>query len=363
MHFANLYADDLPSARGPVSETFDALFDWHYGAEKQELLGLYTKGKRKQWDADERIDWSLEIDHDNPQGLPEEIFPLFGSDIWAKLTQKEKADLRRHYQSWTVSQFLHGEQGALFCASKIVQQVPDMEAKFYGATQVMDEARHVEAYRRLIEKYGITYSISGPLDTLLKQVLSDNRWDMTYLGMQVVIEGLALAAFAMVRDHSNNPLTKAVNAYVMEDEARHVAFGRLSLRDYYPQLTEAERKEREEFLVEACYLMRDRFRAEQVWEHMGFDVKACVDFIEQSQVMQIFRTNLFTRIVPVVKDIGLWGDKVQKAYADMGVLGFADLDITALQNRDEQIAEEMDARRAYVEGVIAGEQERPAAAE
>lgn len=353
MSLMSHYVNAPEETHGPVTETFDALFDWRYQNERQDLLGLYSKGKQKQWDADTRIDWSQEIDHDNPQGVPEEIFPIYGSDIWNKLTDKEKANARRHYQAWTVSQFLHGEQGALFCASKIVQQVPDLEAKFYGATQVIDEARHVEAYKRLLEKFGVAYKITGPLDTLLQDVLSDKRWDMTYLGMQVVIEGLALAAFAMVRDHSKNPLTQAVNAYVMEDEARHVAFGRLSLRDYYPQLTQAERDEREEFLVEACYHMRDRFRADEVWDSLGFDREACIAFQEQSQSMQMFRTNLFSRIVPVVKDIGLWGEKVQKAYADMGVLGFANLDIDALQGRDEQIAQELDARGAYVDGVIA----------
>ena len=135
MTFIDLYADDLPSSHGPVEETFDALFDWRYSDQKQDLLGLYTKGKRKQWDADVRIDWSQELDHENPQGLPEAIFPLHGFETWEKLNAKEQAEVRRHYQAWTVSQFLHGEQGALLSASKIVQQVPDLEAKFYGATR------------------------------------------------------------------------------------------------------------------------------------------------------------------------------------------------------------------------------------
>lgn len=130
--------------------------------------------------------------------------------------------------------------------------MPDLDAKFYASTQVIDEARHVEVYKRLLGKFGVAYPMTRPLQQLLEQVLRDPRWDMTYLGMQVVIEGLALAAFARIRDTAQSSLASAVNAYVMEDEARHVAFGRLSLRDYYPQLTQAERDEREEFLVEAC---------------------------------------------------------------------------------------------------------------
>ena len=361
MTLTSTYLEPPAESRWAVEEDFSAVFDWTYGQNRAELLGLYAKGKRKQWDAEDRIDWRQELDPENPQQIPDHFFPLAGSDIYARMTPVEQAQARLHYQAWTNCQFLHGEQGALFCASKIVSQVPDMEAKFYAATQTMDEARHVEAYERLINKFGIAYEISPPLKTLLEQVLRDRRWDMTYLGMQVVIEGLALAAFAMIRDHAQNPLARQVNAYVMQDEARHVAFGRLSLRDYYPELTQAERDEREEFLVEACYLMRDRFQAREVWDRLGLDADACVAWLEQSQGMQLFRANLFSRIVPVVKDIGLWGEKVQSAYRDMGVLGFADTDIGALAENDERVADALDERQAYVDDVIAAGRDATAA--
>src|SRR6266850_806833 len=237
-------------------------------------------------------------------------------------------------------------QGALLCASKIVQQVPSIDAKFYAATQVMDEARHVEVYARLLhEKFELAYPITPTLKALLDNVLTDARWDMTYLGMQVLIEGLALAAFASIRDHAKNPLAAAVNAYVMEDEARHVAFGRIALRDYYPQLTDAERDEREEFAVEACYLMRDRFLSVEVWETLGLPVAECVAMVQASERMKQFRTRLFTRIVPTIKDIGLWGPRIRKAYADMGVMSYAEVDAEGLLAKDEQVAAEFDARR------------------
>src|SRR5262249_29055154 len=190
--------------------------------------------------------------------------------VWHKLTARERSAVRRHVQAWQLSQFLHGEQGALVCTAKIVQQVPSVDAKFYAATQVMDEARHVETYSRLLhEKFELAYPITPTLKALLHDVLSDSRWDLTYLGMQVLIEGLALAAFASIRDQAKNSLAAAVNAYVMQDEARHVAFGRLALRDYYPQLTQKERAEREEFAVEASYRMRDPVLAEAVWDALG----------------------------------------------------------------------------------------------
>jgi len=176
---------------------------------------------------------------------------------------------------------------------------------------------------------------------------------MIYLGMQVLIEGLALAAFSLIRDYSEEPLAKALNTYVMQDEARHVAFGRLALRDYYPQLTDAERAEREEFVVEASYLMYGRLMAREVWEHLGYDVDEAISYVEHSEIMAAFRKMLFTRIVPIVKDIGLFGPKVKACFEDLKVIDFQDLDPQAMSDSDESIAEEMDRRRAEIMSAVA----------
>jgi len=338
-----------------VGQDFTTNFRWEYDDGRENLLKLYKKGKAKQWDADERIDWSQDLDPENPQQMPDDAIPIHDSDVFRRMTAKEKTRLRHHFQTWQLSQFLHGEQGALVCTAKIVQQVPSMDAKFYASTQVIDEARHVEAYSRLLhDKFEMAYPITPTLKRLLDDILHDSRWDMTYLGMQVLIEGLALAAFATIRDQSKNPLSQSVNAYVMQDEARHVAFGRFALRDYYPQLTDAERDEREEFAVEACYLLRDRFQAEEVWEHLGLPVDECAAHMLESGFMQYYRSMLFSRIVPTIKDIGLWGPRIQKAYADMGILGYADNDVAAMSEADERVAEDLEARRAEVERVAAG---------
>jgi hypothetical protein len=315
------------------------------------MLGLYRKGVEMQWNAETRIDWSQELDEDNPQQLPEAMLPISGMAEYEAMSRADKARVRRHFQAWNLSQFMQGEQRALICAAKIVTQVPDMDSKFYASTQVIDEARHVEAYNRLLRKFGIVYPMTAPLRELIDQVLRDSRWDMTYLGMQVVIEGLALAAFQQMRDNAQNPLAAAVNAYVMQDESRHVAFGRLALRDYYPQLTQKERDEREEFLLEACYLMRDRFDAVEVWRTLGLDPAACAAHMYDSGYMQQFRSALFTRIVPIVKDIGLWGQTIRDGYTEMGIIGLADVDVQALQESDEDIARQFDARRTYVASV------------
>jgi hypothetical protein len=325
-------------------------FSWEYDDGRQRLLDLYQRGKDKQWDAAKRIEWDLPVNPNNIMETPDEFVPIYGSRQWEILNEKERDNLGHHLGSWLFSQFLHGEQGAMTVAARIVESVPDMDSKFYAATQTMDEARHVELYSRFLrEKVGLYYPINSDLAKLLAESLNDSRWDLPYLGMQVLIEGLALAAFGVHRDMAQNALVKQLLAYVMQDEARHVAFGRLALRDYYRELTAGERAEREEFVVEGCYLMRNRFRAQEVWEQMGFDVAECMEFTEHSPVQQAFRTLLFSRIVPCVKDIGLWGPKVQQAYADLGVLDAANTDLEALMADDERIAEDVDRRKYEAE--------------
>jgi len=330
-------------------------FNWEYDDGSADLLNLYEKGKQQQWDTSTRIDWTQELFEDNPMGLLDESIPIYGSPFWENMTDKERSWLRFNLQCHSICQFMHGEQGALIATAKIVATVPDMNAKFYAATQVMDEARHVESYKRLIhEKFKAAYPIGESLKALLNQTLSDRRWDMTYLGMQVLIEGLALAAFQRIRDTAKNNLAGAVNAYVMQDEARHVTFGRMALREYYPQLSDAERAEREEFTVEALYFMRDRFNQAEVWERSGLPVDELVKYAYESGAMQHFRSRLFTRIVPILKEIGLFGPKVQKALGDMGVMEYAKIDIENLLGNDLKVAEDFDARK-FVNSQIAAE--------
>ena len=335
-----------------IDTSSTTVFDFDYKGGRDQLLRLYDKGTRRQWIGSDRLDWSLDVDPEGPVGMPDELHPLFGTPWWDKMNDKERVEARRHLEAWRFSQFMHGEQGALICTAKIVQTVPNVDSKFYAATQVIDEARHVEVYSRyLYEKVQLVYPLNKNLESLLNDVIEDSRWDMTYLGMQVLIEGLALAAFGLIRNAATEPLAKALNAYVMQDEARHVMFGRIALRDYYPQLTQKERDDREEFCVDACYRMRDRFLGEEVWERLGLPQEAA-DYVEHSELLRSFRNYLFTRIVPIIKDIGLWGPKITKAFTDMGVIEYAQSDLDGEMANDEKAAEDIDkARMAHIEAV------------
>ncbi len=321
-------------------------YNWEYDATRRRLMRLYENAKRDQWNATERLDWSIDVDPE--QGLmPDAAIAIYGTPIWEKLSPREIERLRHESITWQLCQFLHGEQGALLATAQIVDGVPWYEAKQYGATQVMDEARHVEAYRRFIgEKLEHEYPVNRELKKLLDQILTDSRWDMKFLGMQIIVEGLALAAFGTIRDAATNPLLRDLTAAVMEDEARHVAFGVLTLREYYDDLSEKDRIEREDFVYEASVLMRDRITNREVWETMGLDADECVAAADRSPIAGQFRYRLFSKIVPNVKSLGLLSNRQRERFEQLGILQY---ESETSSDVDQEIEEERRMRSGEIE--------------
>ena len=301
---------------------FDICYTWNYETVRQELGNLYEKAKRDQWNATDQLPWSLDVDPE-AENIPDIQIPVYATHIWDKLTPGEVKKVRRESLSWTLSQFMHGEQGALLATAQIVDATPWIESKFYAASQVMDEARHVEVYSRYLrEKLTRTYPINRHLKTLLDQILTDSRWDMKYLGMQIMVEGLAMAAFGYMHKLCREPLLTELTHYVMKDEARHVAFGVLSLADFFTQLSPSELRDREEFLTEGCRLMRDRLLMEDVWEEMGWPVDEVRQIVLESPQMKEFRKMLFAKVVPNVKRLGLLTPFVRERFAELDILQF-----------------------------------------
>jgi hypothetical protein len=310
-----------------VPEASDTLFDWDYRIHDAALLNLYEKGKRLQWNAATDIDWSVDVDPERfPDFMPPEAINAL-LDPPERLEVKELARMRVHQLGWMLSQFLHGEQGALLATAQIVNTVPWTEAKFYAASQVADEARHVEVYRRyLTEKLPLAFPVNPHLHTLLAQIIREPRWDMTYLGMQIMVEGLALAAFGMMNFmNPHERLLHQITDYVIRDEARHVAFGVLSLEHIYRDMTAGELREREEFVIEAAQLMRDRLLMREVWERLGYDADVWVAWAISTPFMQAFRQMLFAKIVPNLRRLGLLTPRVRQHFASIGVLHFESL--------------------------------------
>ncbi len=297
-------------------------YNWSYDADREKLMRLYEHAKRDQWNGTSDLDWSHDVDP-HSELVPDPSIGIYGTEMWNRLTPKEVEKLRHEALTWQLCQFLHGEQGALLATAQIVDAVPWYEAKQYGATQVMDEARHVEVYRRFVqEKLEHEYPVNENLKKLLDQILTDSRWDMKFLGMQIIVEGLALAAFGTMRDTTTDPLLRDLTARVMSDESRHVAYGMLSLREHMNDLPEADRVEREDFVYEACVLMRDRILNREVWESMGMDVDACIAVALESPLAKEFRRRLFSKIVPNVKSLGLLSQRQRERFEALGILEF-----------------------------------------
>jgi len=314
-----------------VPSPMDTVFDWEYSLKRQNLLNLYEKGKLATWNATD-LDWSADV---NIEKITADRSQNGSSDVFAqlldppqKLDSTQFTELNLNINSWMLSQFLHGEQGALLASAKIVQSVPWEEAKWYAANQVADEARHVEVYHRyLTEKLGRSFPVNKHLRVLLDQIISDSRWDMTYLGMQIMVEGLALAAFGLMKvEWPDEPLIQDITTRIMGDEARHVAFGVLSLEQIYTgELTASEMREREDFVIEATHLMRDRLLMEDVYEYMGLDPKVWVPWSINTPFMQGFRQMLFSKIVPNLKRLGLLTPRVREEYGKLDLLRFEHL--------------------------------------
>lgn len=315
----------------------DAIFTWDYTRTRAGLGKLYEKAKTSQWNGSTELDWSTDVDQEKVARemsgavafFQQRMMDVEGSPVrnWG---EREWLQFQMEAFNWRMSQFLHGEQGALLCTAKIVVTTPWIDAKYYAATQVMDEARHVEVFARYLdEKLDGHYPVNANLQLLIDDVLGDSRWDMTYMGMQIMIEGLALAAFGFMHHITQEPLLKQLLRYVMSDEARHVAFGVLSLQEYYQGLSSAELRERQEFAFEAAIRMRDRLLMQAVWERMGIDRRSITKtlFALRAQGGNPFQAALFSKIVPNCKKLGLLdaGDGwLRDRFTEIGVIEYED---------------------------------------
>jgi hypothetical protein len=327
-----------PDGRHIVPDHCSAEFTWNYDkGAKPQLDRLYEKAKRAQWNAQTDLPWDTEVDQEkivisnaeaNADQLRWQDADLSGT-VLEKWDDRDWMRFGIENQNWTLSQFMHGEQGALLCTAKIVETVPWIDAKYYASTQVVDEARHVEVFSKYLdEKLSGHYPINGFLGLLLDDIIADSRWDITYLGMQIMVEGLALAAFGFIQSMTTEPLLKQMLRYVMADEARHVAFGVLSLQEFYSQLSAAEIRERQEFAFEAAVRMRDRLLFQEVWERLEVPKADQLKVVSQAPERDDFQILLFSKIVPNVRKLGLldaadgW---LREKFTEMGVIAFEHL--------------------------------------
>lgn len=309
----------------PVS--YGARFDLKYQRGFPEFAKLYEAAKSSQWNASTDVAWSTNVDpfDTGTPLLPENWLPVSKLPIWQKLSEREKSIQKHALLSWMLSQFLHGEQGALFASAQVTEAVPWLDAKLYGSTQVVDEGRHVEVFHGyLANKLEKLYDINDNLYVVIDAIMGDPRWDLKFLGMQIMIEGLALGAFGTIRQVTKEPLLKEILKYVITDEARHVHYGVIALRQFYVTEGGADR-EREDWAFEISLMLRNRFLAHEFYEEFyahAMSRAAWDDLVLGSDLMTFFRRTMFRRIVPNLKRIGLLSDRVRPLYDSIGLLEY-----------------------------------------
>jgi hypothetical protein len=311
-----------------VSTRNDAQFVWDYQRDRPELAKLYEAAKRSQWNATTDLDWSIDVDPHHPERdlVPDSWLPLADVAQYRLLPKREQQLHRAALTAWILSQFLHGEQGALYAACQVTEALTLMDGKLYGSTQVVDEGRHIEVFHRyLAEKLGRIYRIDDNLYTILDALMTDGRWDLKFLGMQIMVEGLALGAFGTLRAATREPLLRELLKYVITDEARHVTFGVVALREHFERMPEAERREREDWAYEITVLMRNRFLGHEFYDEFYGHVMTRKEWdriVLESDFMRRFRQTMFRRLIPNLRRIHLLSDRVRPHYDRLGLLEY-----------------------------------------
>jgi rubrerythrin len=317
----------------------ESVFDFDYEVRFPQLDRLYENAKRDQWNVATTIDWDRPI---SGPPLNMSLMPFCQTELYRSLGAERQDLLSRKFAAWRLSQFLHGEQGALMVAAQLVDAVPDLDAKMCAAAQVIDEARHVEAFRKYITKLDRIYPIDPTLERLLRAVMEHERWEPKYTGMQIITEGLAIAAFRFMHAQTGDELLKELLEYIMKDESRHVGFGMLALRDAVRKLSGAARNSLEEFAFAACDMTitkvengvpRDGFLSyNMVFDEMAIPLDQIRLEMNQNpswkdaerEMEKQFNAMLFVdTLIPCLRQLSLLNDRTEPWYAELGVLSLA----------------------------------------
>jgi len=326
---------DFDAVDRVVKNNSDVIFTWDYSLTRPQLRKLYEKAKNNQWNGETALDWTIDVDVERSVvedyanfGSSREMSVYAGSPV-EKWGNKEWLEFGVNSRRWLVSQFIHGEQAALMCAAKLTQTCPWYDGKLYASTQVVDEARHVEVFAKYgKEKLNGILPFNWHIQSLVDDTIAENRWDMTYLGMQIMVEGLGLASMAYTRELTNEPLLKQLLRNVMSDEARHISFGVISLKEIYAQMSDSEIMERQQFAYEASIKLGERMLQQEVYEKMGVKTKDIAPFLLNDPAQAWIRKMLAAKIVPNVSKLGLLdrnGAWLRRKFEEMGTIEFENL--------------------------------------
>jgi hypothetical protein len=308
------------------------LWKFDYDANVKALRDLYEVAKKQQWNAATDVPWNLETDPamvgviPGPGGDPLKEFRFI-----QELPAKQKVELDTRRSAWTLSQMLHGEQGAMMCCGQLVDVIPDMDGKLYASTQVIDEARHVEVFHRYIQRLDRVYPLMGPLKSLLNAVLSADLWQMKCVGMQVIAESLAMGSFKLMKAGTRDEVLARVVELTAQDEARHVSFGLIYMKEELPRMSEEGRTRVEDFAVAALRMLCSP-EAQMafgeplfaIFREVGIDTDVAAKEMEEKFLDPAFRArqpNPFRDyVIPQLQRLGLITDRTAPAYRDMELI-------------------------------------------
>ncbi len=313
-------------AAARVTYQLETLWDYDYEPTHEELETLYETAKKNQWNGSTAIDWGRPIGKEGPVLNVQVAFA--GTHFFSRLTPEEQREVEVRVSAWRLSQFLHGEQGALVVCGQLVNGIPELDAKLYAATQVVDEGRHVEVFERYVKRLYKIYPVDPLLKAVLDEILATNLWELKLLGMQMIVEGLAIAAFNLMRKQTGDATLGQLLDYVLQDEGRHVNFGYFALRRAIPDMEAAKREYLEDFTFRVCDLMyardeRTGFQSiKHVWNELGWDGdKIWRDTVAHSQTTKAFNSFLFhENLMPRLQRLALISPRIEPRYREIGLL-------------------------------------------
>ncbi len=316
--------------RRVIPSPMDTVFEFDYTVQAEDMRGLYEKAKRDQWNASRDIPWETP-EPDDGRTLADELVDIYGSPMWAKLAERERVELNRRITAWRLSVLVYGEQGALLACSQLVDTVSGADQKFFQATQVMDEARHNEVLERYITHRlgGLHYPMPENERVLFDSILTDSRWYIKTIALQLVAETFAVSMFKMMGECAHDPLLREICHRILQDESRHMGFGMLALPDVIREASDGERREMEDFTCTAIEKVLTGFFPVDAYRDMGFsqaqirevqayrrDVAARNDY---AVFRKYFRRDMHAAMVANLARIDLLTERVRPRLAALGI--------------------------------------------
>jgi hypothetical protein len=313
-----------------ISGTLTTTFEYDYGVEEADIRRLYEHAKRDQWNASRDIAWS---DPGSPDGrvIADELVDIYGSSLWDRLSEADRVALNRRVAAWRLSVLLYGEQGAMLACSQLVDVVAGADLKFFQATQVMDEARHNEVLERYLAERldGLKYPIPANERDLFDSILTEERWYLKTIGLQLVAETFAVALFRMMAESARDPVLGEVCRRILQDESRHMGFGMLSLPEVVREASAAERRELEDYTCFALEKTLTGFFPIDAYRDLGLSRRE-IDEVQRyrretaarndyAPFRKYFKRDMLGSMVANLARLGLVGERVRPRLERLGL--------------------------------------------